>query len=190
MFIWATLLAWPVLGERPTPRSIMALVLGVAGVVVLIAAPSADPTPNKLPGTGLALAAAILFGYGAVTARRPLPLPPLVLTAWQVALGCLPMVLLSVMLEYPQVTRLSLPAGLGLAYMTIGPMAACYLTWFAALRCLPTSVAATGMLSVPIVGTLAAVPLLGETLGARQILAFALTLTGVGLALRQRAKPR
>lgn len=189
MFIWATLRAWPVLGERPTPRSIMALVLGVASVVVLMA-PSAGPTPNKLPGIGLALAAAILFGYGAVTARRPLPLPPLVLTAWQVALGCLPMVLLSVMLEYPQVTRLSLPAGLGLAYMTIGPMAACYLTWFAALRCLPTSVAATGMLLVPIVGTLAAVPLLGETLGARQILAFALTLTGVGLALRQRAKPR
>jgi drug/metabolite transporter (DMT)-like permease len=36
MPIWATLLAWPILGERPRLRSVIALCLGVAGLVLLM----------------------------------------------------------------------------------------------------------------------------------------------------------
>jgi drug/metabolite transporter (DMT)-like permease len=39
------------------------------------------------------------------------------------------------------------------------------------------------MLSVPIIGTLAAALALRETIGSRQMLAFVLTLSGVGLAM-------
>ena len=38
MPIWATLLAWPILGERPRLRSVIALCLGVAGLVLLMGA--------------------------------------------------------------------------------------------------------------------------------------------------------
>ena len=185
MPIWATLLAWPLLGERPTRRALIALGLGVAGVAVLMANPGTEDISGKLPGVAFAVAAAVLFAYGAVTARRPLALSPVVATAWQVGLGCLPMVVFGLALEHPDVGRIGPVSGLGVAYMTLGPMAACYLTWFAALRRLPTSVAATGMLLVPIVGTLSAAPVLGEPLGLRQLIAFGLTLTGVGLALRR-----
>ncbi|MGX1787668.1 DMT family transporter [Bosea sp. NPDC055332] len=183
MPIWAMLIAWPLLGERPDRRSLLALALGIAGVGVLMGGP--DLAPGKVPGILFALAAAILFALGTVTARRPIPLPFAVSTAWQVALGCLPMVVLGLLLEQPDVLALSRQGLCGLAYMAIGPMALCYLTWFAALRRLPASVAATGMLIVPIVGTLSAVPLLGDAVGMRQLIAFALTLSGVGLALRR-----
>ncbi len=183
MPIWAMLIAWPLHGERPNRRSLLALILGIAGIVVLMGGP--DLAGGKLPGVLFAAGAAILFAFGTVTAREPIAMSPTALTAWQVALGCLPMVMLGLFLERPQVSALSAPGLSGLVYMAVGPMALCYLTWFGALRRLPGSVAATGMLLVPIVGTLAAVPLLGDTLGARELGAMVLTLSGVGLALRR-----
>ncbi|SFJ51410.1 EamA-like transporter family protein [Bosea sp. OK403] len=186
MPIWAMLIAWPLLGERPNNRSLLALALGVSGIAVLMGGP--DLAGGKLPGILFALAAAILFAIGTVTARMTVPMNPTALTAWQVALGCLPMVILSLFLEQPHIFSLSLPGLCGLVYMAAGPMALCYLTWFGALRRLPASVAATGMLLVPIVGALSAIPLLGDRLGGREILAVALTLSGVGLALRRSGK--
>jgi len=183
MPIWAMLIAWPLLGERPDRRSLLALALGIAGICVLMGGP--DLAAGKLPGILFALAAAILFAIGTVTARKPIPMPFAALTAWQVALGCLPMVVLGLFLERPDVLALSRQGLGGLAYMAIGPMALCYLTWFAALKRLSAPAAATGMLIVPIVGTMSAVPLLGDALGMRQLIAFALTLSGVGLALRR-----
>ena len=38
MPIWATLLAWPILGERPRLRTVIALCLGVTGLVLLMGA--------------------------------------------------------------------------------------------------------------------------------------------------------
>jgi drug/metabolite transporter (DMT)-like permease len=185
MPIWATLLAWPLRGERPTTRTILAVFLGVSGLVVLMGGASLN-AGALAPGIALALSAAILFALGTVMAGTPMPLPPVVLTAWQVTLGCIPMLALSLLVERPNVGALSGPGIVGLAYIAIGPMALCYLTWFAALRRLPTATAATGMLLVPIVGTIAAAILVREPLGLRQFCAFALTLSGVALALRQR----
>jgi drug/metabolite transporter (DMT)-like permease len=69
-----------------------------------------------------------------------------------------------------------------LFYMVLGPMGICYLMWFAALRRLPAATAATGTLSVPIIGVIAAAIMLGEPLGVREALAMALTLASVALA--------
>jgi len=183
MPIWAMMLAWPLLGARPTRRSLVALGLSITGMVVLMGGP--EFSAAKLPGVLFAFAAAVLFALGTVKARKPLAMPGPAVAAWQVALGCLPMMALGLMLEQPQITSLSMHGVLGLAYMAVGPMALCYLTWFGALRRLPTAVAATSMLIVPVVGTLTAVPLLGETLGLREAIAIVLTIGGVALALRQ-----
>ena len=72
-----------------------------------------------------------------------------------------------------------------LTYMILGPMALCYLTWFAALQRLPASTAALGTLSVPVIGVIAATLVLGEPLGTRQVIAAALTLGGVALAIKR-----
>ncbi|GAU86265.1 DMT family transporter [Bosea sp. BIWAKO-01] len=184
MPIWAMLLAWPVNGERPTWRSVLSVGLGMTGIAVLMGGPNVGS--EKVPGIALALAAAILFATGTVIGRKSTRMPLTAFMAWQVGLGCLPMVLIGLFFEQPRILALSTNGLYGLLYMALGPMALCYLTWFSALRRLPTSLAATGMLTVPIVGTLSAAALLGDALGQKQALAILLTLTGVGMALSAR----
>ena len=185
MPVWATLLAWPILGERPTARGLAALALGLGGVVVLLGAHGFAFGSGKPLGAALALGAAVLFAFGAVTSRAPLGLPPLASVAWQVGLGCVPMVAAGLVFERPGPGALSAAGWAAMAYMTAVPMGLCYLTWFAALRRLPPATAAMATLLTPLVGVVAAALALGEALGAREAVALGLTLGGVVLALRR-----
>jgi drug/metabolite transporter (DMT)-like permease len=171
MPLWATLLAWPLRGERPTLRSLAALALGLAGTSVLLAGSGLAFGGGKLPGILLALGAAVLFAFGTVVGVAVIPLPPIALTAWQVGLGCVPMVLVGLLFERPHFEALG-PAGwAGMAYMSMVPMGVCYLGWFMASRRLPPALTSTGMLLVPIVGVISAAPLAGEPIGTREMVA-------------------
>jgi drug/metabolite transporter (DMT)-like permease len=185
MPIWAMLFAWPVLGTRPQLREIVALALGLAGIAVLFGHHQFALDNGKLNGVVLALSAAILFALGSVRTKAPLPIAPIAQVAWQVGLGCAPMVVFGLLVERPDFASLSLTGAAVLIYMTLGPMGLCYVTWFAALRRLPAATAALGTLIVPIVGVIAAAVLLGEALGLREVAAAALTLGGVALAIRR-----
>lgn len=185
MPIWTTVFAWPLLGVRPTLRSIAALALGVAGIGMVLVGPGFALGGGKLPGVLFALGAAVLFAFGTIASGPPIPMPPVALTAWQVGLGCLPMVLIGLVFERPDLGALRGPGWIGMAYMAVVPMALCYLSWFAALRRLPPSTASMSMLLVPVISILAAAAVLGEPLGARESLALACTLGGVGLALKR-----
>jgi len=185
MPIWAMLFAWPFLHVRPTLRDVAALVLGIAGVAVLLGADGFDFTAAKLIGIALALACAILFALGNVLNREAFPMPPLVVVAWQVGLGCFVMLVLGVAFEHPDLGAIT-PIGIAcFVYMTLVPMGLCYLTWFETLRRLPPTSASTGMLLVPVIGVVSAAFILGEPLGLREVAAMVLTLGGVTLALRR-----
>jgi drug/metabolite transporter (DMT)-like permease len=185
MPIWATLFAWPLLGMRPTLRNIIALCLGIVGVVILFGGEGFTLTYEKLAGASLALSAAILFALGNVLNRAPIPVPPVALVAWQVGLGCLAMLIFGLMFEKPDFAAVSPTGWMLIGYMTIIPMGVCYLTWFETLRRLPPATASTGMLLVPIVGVVSAALMVGEPLGLREVLAMAFTLGGVTLALQR-----
>lgn len=187
MPIWAVLFAWPVLGARPKVEGVVALALGFAGVAVLLGSQGFAVGVQKTPGVLLTLSAAVLFAFGTVVWRSPLPLAPLASVAWQVGLGCLPMLAWGIAVEPPRSHESTAAGWLGMAYMTIVPMGVCYLGWFAALRRLPPQTASMATLLTPVVGVLAAALTLGEPLGAAQWLALALTLGGVALALRRPA---
>jgi drug/metabolite transporter (DMT)-like permease len=64
-------------------------------------------------------------------------------------------------------------------------MTLAYLAWFRALRLVTAATASTALLIAPVVGVFSSMLLLGEPLGARQLMALAMTLTGVGLAARK-----
>jgi len=185
MPIWATLFAWPLLGMRPTLRDIVALCLGIVGIVILFGGEGFVFTHEKLAGASLALSAAILFALGNVLNRAPIPVPPVALVAWQVGLGCLAMLVFGLLFEKPDFGAVSFTGWALIGYMTIIPMGVCYLTWFETLRRLPPATASTGMLLVPIVGVVAAALMVGEPLGLRELLAMAFTLGGVTLALQR-----
>lgn len=183
MPLWVTLLAWPFLGDRPTRSGLAALALGISGMGVLLGGQSLAVGLEKLPGALFALGAACLFALGMVTSRKPPVLPPLASVAWQVGIGCLPMVVIGLLFEKPELGGLSPLGWVLITYMTIFPMALCYLCWFAALRRLPPAKASMATLITPIVGVIAAALALGEPLGTREIMALSCTLSGVGLAL-------
>jgi drug/metabolite transporter (DMT)-like permease len=185
MPLWATLFAWPINGTRPTARGLAAVMLGMLGIAVLLAGRGLALGPDKIVGIVLALSSAILFAIGGVLMKSPLPIPPVSLVAWQVGLGCLPMVVLGVVFEHPNVASLSPTGWTCLIYMALVPMGACYISLFAARRLLPVTTASTGLLIVPVLGVAASVPILGEAFGLRETLALVLTLAGLVLALQK-----
>jgi drug/metabolite transporter (DMT)-like permease len=188
MPLWATVFAWLMLGARPARRDVAALLLGFSGIVLLFSGHGFALASGKLIGIVLALSAATLFAMGSVTAKGPLPLAPIARVAWQVAAGCVPMVILGWILERPNLGALTDSGWAALSYMTIFPMGICYLAWFAALNRLPAATAAMGTLVVPVVASIAAAVQLGEPLGKREILAIAFTLAGVALALEAKVR--
>ena len=133
----------------------------------------------------LALGAALLFACATVALPAPPGVAPLALVAWQLVLGCLPMLVIGVLFEHPQPARVDALGWALMAYMTLVPMALCYLTWFAALRRLPPATASVATLLTPVIGVVAAALALGEPFGARQAAALAVTLGGVALAIRR-----
>jgi drug/metabolite transporter (DMT)-like permease len=185
MPIWATLLAWPLAGIRPKLVDIAALVLGIGGIAVLLGASGFSYDSGRIAGIVLLFAAAILFAIGNILNRVPLPMPPLVVVAWQVGLGCLVMLILGVAFEQPNYGALTAQGLACFVYMTVVPMGICYLTWFETLRRLPPSSASTGMLLVPLIGVISAAVILGEPLGIREVVAMVLVLSGVTLALQK-----
>lgn len=183
MPVWATLLAWPVLGKRPAAASLAGLVLCLSGIALLFGGADSGIRPDQLPGVLFALGAAVLFALGTIV-LEPLPIAPLASVAWQLALGCLPMVLFGLFVEHPDPHALSGKGWAVMVYMTLVPMGLCYVTWFAALRRLPPALASIATLLTPVVGVLAAAFSLGEALGVKELAAMGLTFAGVALALR------
>jgi drug/metabolite transporter (DMT)-like permease len=185
MPVWTALMAWPVLGERPTPRRMAALAMGIAGLLLLMAGPGLVPDTAKLPGVLVILAGALGFAFGTVRMkRRPLLLPPLSLVAWQVALGAIPMIAFAALFERPDFSAVSGRVWLAMGYGTLVPLCLCYLCWFAALRRLPAGAASLGTLLTPVVGVLASAAALGEPFTWRIGVALGLTVGGIALAIR------
>jgi drug/metabolite transporter (DMT)-like permease len=185
MPVWASALAWPVLGERPTPMRALALVMAFAGLAAIMGGNGLAATMEKLPGIIMALCGSVGFAVGTILAKRwPLQMPPIASAAWQIGIGCAPVALAGVLLEtthFEAVTRLGWVV---LIYSTVVQFCIAYVSWFAALARLPASVAAIGTMAVPVIGVVASAIALHEPLGAGQIAALVLTLVAVALATR------
>jgi len=184
MPVWAALLAWPLLGERPGLRKVMGLLLGMGGVVMVFAGRGLELGLAKWPGMALVLVSALLFAYGTVRAKyRLLPLHPVASVVWQVGLGCLPLLLLSLAIETVDLSALSQRGWFMLGWMMLVALGLAYICWFGALARLPASTATIGTLLVPVVAVLSTGIFLGEPLGLREWSALALTAGGVWLAV-------
>src|SRR3954469_18062530 len=185
MPVWASLMAWPVLGERPTLLRAVALVMAFAGLAAIMGGNGFAATADKLPGIIMALCGALGFAAGTVFSKKyPIRLPPITAAAWQIGIGCLPITIIGLAIE---TTHLELVTPVGwwlLVYSTVVQFCIAYVSWFAALARLPASVAAIGTMAVPVIGVVASALALHEPLGAGQIAALVFTLAAVVLATR------
>jgi drug/metabolite transporter (DMT)-like permease len=183
MPVWASLLAWLVLGERMSLARILALLMAFAGIAALMGGNGIDASRAKLPGILMALLGAFVFAIGTITAKRlPIAMPLIASTALQVGIGCLPVALAGLLFEHPNFAALSAQGWAMMAYMTLVQFCVAYVCWFAALARLPASVAAIGTMAVPVIGVVASALALHEPLGIGQITALVFTLAGVALA--------
>jgi drug/metabolite transporter (DMT)-like permease len=185
MPVWASILAWPILGERPNLLRVISLVMAFLGLSAILGGNGFAASLAKLPGIIMALGGAIGFAVGAVLAKKlPLGLPPVSTAAWQIGVGCLPVAIVGLLIENAHVANLSNIDWWLLAYSTVIQFCVAYVCWFAALARLPASVAAIGTMAVPVIGVVASALALHETLGIGQIAALVFTLAGVALATR------
>jgi drug/metabolite transporter (DMT)-like permease len=185
MPVWASLLAWPVLGERPTLLRTIALLMAFAGLASIMGGNGLSASMQKLPGIIMALCGAIGFAVGTVLAkRRPILLPPIPAAAWQIGIGCLPVAIAGLLIETTNVSAVTETGWALLVYSVVGQFCIAYVSWFAALARLPASVAAIGTMAVPVIGVVTSALALHEPLGPGQIAALIFTLAGVALATR------
>jgi drug/metabolite transporter (DMT)-like permease len=185
MPIWASLLAWPILGERPNLVRVISLAMAFAGLAAIMGGNGFAASAAKMPGIIMALGGAFGFAVGTVMAKKlPLDLPPLSAAAWQIGIGCLPVAIVGVFVEETDVAALSDLGWILLVYSTVIQFCVAYVSWFAALARLPASVAAIGTMAVPVIGVATSAVALHEPLGPGQIAALIFTLAGVALATR------
>jgi len=184
MPVWAALMAWPLLGERLTIRRVAALVLGLAGVAVLMGG-RLGTDPLRPEGVALVLVSAVGFALGTVlTKRARWGIGLTAATFWQTLLGTLPMVALAAALEQQPLGAIGTGTWGLVVWQGLVGLCLSYLLWFRALALLPAGVQGIGSLMVPVLGVLISAAWLGEPLAASKLAALALTLGGVLLAAR------
>jgi drug/metabolite transporter (DMT)-like permease len=185
MPVWASILAWPVLGERPTPLRALALVLAFAGLFAIMGGNGLAATMEKLPGIIMGFGGSLGFAVGTVLVKRwPPQMQPIPAAAWQVGIGCAPVALAGLLLETVHLEAVTRLGWVVLVYSTLVQFCVAYVCWFAALARLPASIAAIGTMAVPVIGVAASALALHEPLGPGQIAALILTLVAVALATR------
>src|SRR5215218_1974161 len=100
MPVWAAMLAWPVLGEQPSLLRTISLIMAFAGLAAIMSGNGFEASAAKMPGILMALTGAIGFALGTVLAKRlPIKLPPITAAAWQIGIGCFPVLLAGAVFE-------------------------------------------------------------------------------------------
>lgn len=168
-------------GERFPALAWTGLALAVAGLVYLVLPGVTAPDPL---GTLLMTVAGVSWGiYSLLGRHAPEPLEA---TANNFLVSVPLAVLVSLaFLDEIHVTTggLSLAVASGALASGLG-----YVAWYAALRGLTASRAATVQLSVPAIAALGGVVFLGEEITVRLLLSSAATLGGIAIVLAQRAR--
>ncbi len=125
MPLWAVILDRLLFGERVPRSKALALALGLAGLAVLIG-PDLAHLAASPAGALFMLAASITWAAGTLVLKRNRwTIPTMALTAWQITLASLPVVVGALLLEMPvRITGLSVAGAAGLVYATL-------VLWFA-----------------------------------------------------------
>jgi len=184
MPIWASILSSLFLAEPFTRRKGAGLALGIAGLGVLVGPEVAALGAAPL-GVVIMVAAAMCWAAGTVWMKRvDWRLSTVALTGWQLLLAGIPIGLwaLAIGLE-TEIGPLSEAAMIAAAYAVIVPMTLCCWAWFTVVKIMPAAIAAIGTLGIPVVGVLSGAVVLGEPVGAPEILALLLVVAGLAVVL-------
>ncbi|MBN1461462.1 MAG: EamA family transporter [Armatimonadetes bacterium] len=164
---WLLFMAWIALGERLRGGQWVAVVLGLAGLVLIIEPWGLRGVLSSL----LTLAGALCFAGGAIVAkilRRRHKVDLLSFTAWQTFLGSIPLVVAALLFPGDGI-QWTTSFIWSLIYSSLIASALAALVWLYVLNALPANIAGLGTIGTPIIGVLASWLQLDEELSAAEI---------------------
>ena len=180
MPLWSMLLSVVFLGDRLNGRTVIGLLLGLAGIVVLMGG-SVEGMLQAPVGVLCMILGAWSWATGVVLFKRiPVTMPTSALTGWMMLAGSLPLLALAIPLETSRLVVPSIGPILGMLYNILVAFMFCYWAWNRIVLMVPVSVSSLSSLSTPLIGVLGGVVFLGEPLGWQEIAAALLILGAVG----------
>ena len=185
MPLWVALISWAWFQERPSPRLLAALALGVVAITLLMV-PSFKAYANAPFGLVAGLIAAIGWALGTVILKRHTwSTPILVLTGWQMLLTSVPISVGAAALGDWQWFMPSWQSIAVIAYITLVPMCIGNVAWFAIVGLLPVNIASLSAITVPMLAMVSGALMHGEPLGPVQLAAMGCCAVSLVLALRR-----
>ena len=183
MPLWVAVLLMVVFRTPPARPELVGLVLGIAGLVLLLNPAVIDwSNPAEVAGTLALLLSAMLWATVTIHIRRHTwASSPLALQPWQLLVALVPLTIVALVLEPGAQVKWGLPMLLVLLYS--GPLATAFTGWGAQsiTRSPGSRATGTGFLAVPVIGLASGWLVLGEQLGPADIVAFGLVLGGVAV---------
>ncbi len=182
MPLWAAILSSFILKERLTKARLLGLFLGISGLSILIG-PDFKVFGSEPVGAFFMLIAALSWAAGTVSIKYfHWTMPITLLTAWQLILGGIPIVIGALLLESVTVVfRIPWQVTMVMVYIILVPIIFCQWAWFKVVNLFPASLAAIGTLLIPIIGVFSSALLLGESIGLQEVAS--LTLIVLALAI-------
>ena len=182
MPVWASLMAWPILGEHLNLRSGIGLLLCIAGLTVLVYPAAAA---QSAAGLMLALGCALCWAAGTIYMKwARIPGDLLTITAWQIAFGAAVFAAgLPMFQGMPTFAPVSLKVVLAVIYNGLIGTGFAYILWFAIIARLPTATASLGSLATPVVGITSSMLMLGEQPTTADVIGFALIFAAAACVL-------
>jgi drug/metabolite transporter (DMT)-like permease len=180
MPIWVLLIAWPILGERIRGTQWLAAASTLTGLLLII-----EPWTmhTSLFSKFLGVMAALCWAIGTVLIKRlrsRQPVDLLSLTAWQMLIGAVPLLLLAVVVPEHPTDWSATYIGI-LVFMSVVSTAMCWWLWITLLDRVPAWEASLSVLGTPVVAIVSARLALGEDFSIGEVTG--ILLIGAGLAL-------
>ncbi|MGO8753833.1 MAG: DMT family transporter [Gallionellaceae bacterium] len=180
MPIWTLLIAWPILGERIRGKQWLAALSTLTGLVLII-----EPwnMHSSLLSKVLGVMAAICWAVGTVLVKRlrsRQQVDLLSLTAWQMLLGAVPLMLLALFVP-EQPTNWAVPYIAILVIMSVVSTAMGWWLWITILDRVPAWEASLSVLGTPVVAIVSSRLMMGEEFKLGELAG--ILLIGSGLAL-------
>lgn len=178
--------AWLLIQERPTARIALGAVVGAAGVLLIV-----GTATGALDGWGIAasVASMVLSSVGAVLMKRwQDDTPVLTITAWQVVVGGIELLIAATIIEGAP-PALTVTEAVAFAYASLIATALGFVCWFTGFRHLPAGVVGVIGLLNPVTGVALGVLAGGEALSPLQAVGIILVLASVAIVNVPRRAP-
>lgn len=181
--IWTAILSILFLKEAMSWRTVLALIFGLAGVLVLLSSDFEKIGTNPI-GAVFVLGAAVSWAIGTIIVKRVhWTIDLYALAGWQLLIGLIPIAVIALATERFALHEASVQAmWAGLYVMFLGLIAG-YALWFKIIEILPVTIASIGALMIPVIGVASGALILGEPVGWIEGLALVLVLGAVSLVL-------